>query len=75
MVASYVSPGKNKRKLLCESHLHTWDPPYLFRVCSDGLLRRKKASRSLNDATHHHMEDIMGHFALMQRFGRVNSFG
>jgi hypothetical protein len=35
----------------------------------------KKASRSLNDATHHHMEDIVRHFALMQRFGRVDYFG
>jgi hypothetical protein len=40
MVAGYVPPGENKRKLIYESRLHIWDPPYLFRVCSDGLLRR-----------------------------------
>jgi hypothetical protein len=33
MVACYVPLGENKRKL-------TWDSPYLFRVCVDGLLRR-----------------------------------
>ena len=40
MVAGYVPPRENKRKLIYESRLHIWDPPYLFRVCSDGLLRR-----------------------------------
>jgi hypothetical protein len=23
-----------------ETHLYIWDEPYLFRICSDGLLRR-----------------------------------
>jgi len=40
MVAGYVLPGENKKKLIYESRLHIWDPPYLFQVCSDGLLRR-----------------------------------
>jgi hypothetical protein len=40
MVADYVPPGENKRKLIYESCLHIWDAPYLFRVCSDGLIRR-----------------------------------
>ena len=40
MVAGYVAPGENKRKLIYESCLHIWDELYLFRVCSDGLLRR-----------------------------------
>ena len=40
MVAGYVPLGENKRKLIYKSHLHIWDEPYLFRVCSDGLLRR-----------------------------------
>jgi hypothetical protein len=40
MVVGYVPPGENKRKLVYKSHLHIWDPPYLFRVCFDGLLRR-----------------------------------
>jgi len=40
MVAGYVPPGENKKRLIYESRLHIWDPPYLFRVCSDGLLRR-----------------------------------
>ena len=40
MVAGYVPPRENKRKLILESRLYLWDEPYLFRVCSDGLLRR-----------------------------------
>ena len=40
MVSGYVPPGENKKKLLYESRLHLWDDPYLYRVCSDGLLRR-----------------------------------
>jgi hypothetical protein len=40
MVANYVPLGENRRKLIYESHLQIWDEPYLFRVCSDVLLRR-----------------------------------
>jgi hypothetical protein len=40
MVAGYVPPREDKRKLIYESRHHIWDEPYLFRVCSDGLLRR-----------------------------------
>ena len=40
MVSGYVPPGENKRKLQAESRHHLWDDPYLYRVCSDGLLRR-----------------------------------
>jgi hypothetical protein len=40
MVAGYVPPGENKRKLIYKCHLHIWDEPYLFRVYSNGLLRR-----------------------------------
>jgi len=40
MVAGYVPPGENKRKLIYESRLHIWDESYLFKVFFDGLLRR-----------------------------------
>ena len=36
MVAGYVPSGENKRKLWQK----IWDESYLFRVYSDGLLRR-----------------------------------
>ena len=44
-------------------------------ACSEDVYRWKKASRSSNDATHHHMVDIMAHSALIQRSGKVDSFG
>jgi len=40
MVSGYVPPGANKKKLNQESRSHIWDEPYLFQVCSDGLLKR-----------------------------------
>jgi hypothetical protein len=40
MVAGHVPPWEDKRKLKIESCHHIWDDPYLFRVCSDRLLRR-----------------------------------
>ena len=40
MVTRYVPSGGNKRKLIQESRSDIWDEPYLFWVCSDGLLIR-----------------------------------
>jgi hypothetical protein len=40
MVSGYIPPGADKRKLIYESCHHMWDDLYLFRVCSNGLLRR-----------------------------------
>jgi hypothetical protein len=40
IVAGYVPPEADKRKLIYKSHHHIWDEPYLIRVCSDKLLRR-----------------------------------
>jgi hypothetical protein len=44
-------------------------------ACSKDVYRQKKASRLSNDAIHHHMEGIMVHSALIQRSGKVDSFG
>jgi hypothetical protein len=43
--------------------------------CSEGVCRQRKAFKLFRSATHHHMEDIMGYSVLIQRFGRVDSFG
>jgi hypothetical protein len=40
MVAGFVPPGENKKKLIYESRRHLWHDPYLNIVYSDGLLRR-----------------------------------
>jgi hypothetical protein len=44
-------------------------------ACSEDVYRKRKTFKSLKDDTHHHIEDIMGYSALVQRFGRVDSFG
>ena len=38
-IVNFMVAGENKKKLIYESHRHLWDDPYLYRVCSDGLLR------------------------------------
>jgi hypothetical protein len=40
MVSGYMSPGENEKKLIFKSRQHLWDDPYLYRVCTNGLLRR-----------------------------------
>jgi hypothetical protein len=40
IVAGYIPPGANKKKIIRDSRLHLWDDPYLYQVCTDGLLRR-----------------------------------
>jgi hypothetical protein len=76
MVAGYVPPGENK-KLIYESRLHIWDPPYLFRVCSDGLLRRcVPVEEGMQIIQKCHSSPYGGHYGysiLMQKFGKVVS--
>jgi hypothetical protein len=40
IVAGYIPPGANKKKIIPDSRLHLRDDPYLYWVCADGLLRR-----------------------------------
>jgi hypothetical protein len=40
IVAGYIPPGEDKKKIIQDSRLHLWDDPYPYQVCVDGLLRR-----------------------------------
>jgi hypothetical protein len=40
IVAGYIPPGADKKKIIRDSRLHLWDDSYLYRVCAGGLLRR-----------------------------------
>jgi hypothetical protein len=40
IVAGYIPPGADKKKIIEDSRLHLWVDPYLDRVCVDGLLKR-----------------------------------
>jgi hypothetical protein len=40
IVAGYIPPGADKKKIIRGSRLQLWDDPYLYRTCADGLQRR-----------------------------------
>jgi hypothetical protein len=41
IVVGYIPLGADKEKIIRDSRLYLWDDPYLYRVCADGLLRRR----------------------------------
>ena len=67
--------GSTSTKVVSTYGMNHTSSKSALMACSEGVYRWKKASRSSNDDTHHHMEDIIVHFALIQRFGKVDSFG
>ena len=77
MVVGYVPPRENKRKLIYEVistyGMNRTSSEFALTTYSGDVYRQRKASRSSNDATHHHMEDIMVHSALIQRSSKVDS--
>jgi hypothetical protein len=79
MVSGYVPPGKNKRKLQAESRRHLWDESYLYRVCSDGLLRRcipmVEGLQIIKNAMQHYMEAIMEYSTQKPKSGSADSSG
>jgi hypothetical protein len=48
---------------------------YALMAYSGDVYLQKKEYRLSKDVIRHHMEDIMGHSAHMQRFDNVDSFG
>jgi hypothetical protein len=72
MVARYVSPGADKRKLIYESHHHIWDEPYLFRVCSVGLLRRcVPAKEKIKIIERCHSSPYGGHYEAFRTHAKI----
>jgi hypothetical protein len=66
MVADYIPPGDDKKKLVYEAvstyGIRHTTSEYVLMPCSEDVYRQRKAFKSLKDATHHHMEDIVGVF-------------
>jgi hypothetical protein len=79
IVAGYIPPGADKKKIIWDSRLNFWDDPYLYRVCADGLLRRcipaLRHGRYLSIVIHHHMGVTMEFSRPMLRCGKVVSTG
>jgi hypothetical protein len=72
MVAGYVRPGADKKKLIYESRHHLWDEPYLFRVCSDGLLRRcVPAKEGMKIIDNCHSSSYGGHYGAFRTHAKI----
>jgi hypothetical protein len=77
IVVGYVPPRENKRKLIYKIvstyEMNHTSSEFTLTVYSEDVYQWKKASRSANDATHHHTKDIMVHSALIGRSRKVDS--
>jgi hypothetical protein len=72
MVAGYVPLGPDKRKLIYESRHHIWDEPYLFRVYSDGLLRRcVPAKEGIKIIERCHSSPYGGHYGAFRTHAKI----
>jgi hypothetical protein len=72
MVAGYVRPGADKKKLIYESRHRLWDEPYLFRVCSDGLLRRcVPAKEGMKIIDKCHSSSYGGHYGAFRTHAKI----
>jgi hypothetical protein len=72
IVADYISPGANRKKIIRDSRLHLWDGPYLYRVCADGLLRRCiPAFETWKILEHCHSSSYGGHYGAFRTNAKV----
>jgi len=72
MVADYVPPGENKRKLIYESRLHIWDELYLFRGCYDDLLKRcVPVEEGINIIERCHSSPYGGHYGAFHTHSKI----
>jgi hypothetical protein len=63
IVADYIPPGADKKKIIRDSGLHLWEDPYLYRVCANGLLRRCiPAFETWKILEHCHSSPYGGHY-------------
>jgi hypothetical protein len=77
IVAGYIPPGADKKKIIRDSRLHLWDDSYLYWICTDSLLgdayQLLSHIKYLRVVIHHHMEGIIELSAPMLRCGKVVS--
>jgi hypothetical protein len=63
IMAGYIPPGTDKKKIIRDSRLHLWDDLYLYRVCADGLLRRcMRAFETWKILERYHSSPYGGHY-------------
>jgi hypothetical protein len=72
IVAGYIPPGADKKKIIRDSRLHLWDDPYLYQVCVDGLLRRCiLAFETWKILEHCHSSPYGGHYGVFRTNAKV----
>ena len=72
MVSGYMPLGKNKKKLNFGSRRHLWDDPYLYRVCTDGLLKRCiPAAEAVEIIAKFHTTAYGGHFGAFRTQAKI----
>jgi hypothetical protein len=72
IVAGYIPPGADKKKIIWDSRLHLWDDPYLYQVCADGLLRRCiLAFETWKILEHCHSSPYGGHYGPFRTNAKV----
>jgi hypothetical protein len=72
IVAGYIPPGVDKKKIIRDSRLHLWDDPYLYQVCVDGLLRRCiLAFETWKILEHCHSSPYGGHYGVFRTNDKV----
>jgi hypothetical protein len=72
IVVGYVPLGGDKRKLIYESRLHIWDDPYLFKVCSNGFLRRcVPAEEGIKIIERYHSSPYGGHYGAFRTHAKI----
>jgi hypothetical protein len=72
MVTGYVPLGENKKKLQIESRCYLWDGPYLYRVCSNGLLRRCiLMAEGMQIIEKYHAESYGGHYGVFRTQAKI----
>jgi hypothetical protein len=72
IVAGYIPPGADRKKIIRDSRLHLWDDPYLHGVCTEGLLRRCiPAFQTWKILEHCHSSPYGGHYRAFRTNGKV----
>jgi hypothetical protein len=72
MVSGYIPPEADKRKLIYESPHHMWDDLYLFRVCSNGLLRRcVPTEEGIKIIERYHSSPYGGHYGAFRTHTKI----
>jgi hypothetical protein len=76
IVAGYIPPGADKKKIIRDSTLHLWDDPYLYWVYTDGLLRRCiPAFETWKILEHCHSSPYGGHYRAFRTNAKVRQSG